>query len=356
MKCMGLQPRSARRFRKTLAAVVGSLALAFAWPAASPAAPGDVPWRSVGGIITSSADMAELPDGGAYLVARGMDGAAWLHVLESGDNIHQGTWSSLGGQILGGPAITSTMADETAAGTGRLDVFAQGTDNALWTRSFMAADGVWTPWTSLGGILTAEPAALAFGDPDDASPPSNLRIAVFVRGADGAMWRRELLGTSGWNDWSSLGGGLVSGPGAGGHPTSFIGTVAVRGTDNAAWYLTYDGETGGVSPWFSGGGNLNAGPAAEFFCSPALWARGTNDAVWHAIDPPNGWISYGGRAKSGPGTHVGLTFPFWFVVVRGNDDALWLNADQVPDTNCAAATAYGSGSTRPAPAWMEELR
>jgi hypothetical protein len=174
------------------------------------------------------------------------------------------------------------------------------------------------------------------------------------------MWRRELVGTSGWNGWTSVGGLLASAPGAGGHPAFFVGAVAVRGTDDAVWYLTYDGDNGGVSPWFSGGGITNASPAAEIFCTPALFARGTNGAIWHAVtDPHTGWESLGGRARSGPGTHTALFGPIWYAAVRGSDDALWFTADAIDtdEAHCGSGSGAGvAGSGGRGPAWTEGLR
>jgi len=53
-----------------------------------------------------------------------------------------GTWESLGGQITASPATVS-WAD------GRIDVFARGTDNALWWKHY--SSGTWSGWESIGG-------------------------------------------------------------------------------------------------------------------------------------------------------------------------------------------------------------
>ena len=57
--------------------------------------------------------------------------------------------------------------------TNRIDVFALGTDSAMWHRSFNGVS--WGPWESLGGGLKSGPGAVSWG-PD--------RIDVFVRGND----------------------------------------------------------------------------------------------------------------------------------------------------------------------------
>ena len=55
-------------------------------------------------------------------------------------------WASLGGEITSSPVVTSD-AD------GRLEVFARGTDNALWHMWQTAPNNGWSSWASLGGIL-----------------------------------------------------------------------------------------------------------------------------------------------------------------------------------------------------------
>jgi hypothetical protein len=61
---------------------------------------------------------------------------------------------------------------------GRLDVFARGTDDALWHKWY---DGRWSDWVSLGGTLTSDSAAVSW---------DRRRIDVFVRGSDHALWHK----------------------------------------------------------------------------------------------------------------------------------------------------------------------
>src|SRR2546429_3742010 len=72
------------------------------------------------------------------------------NLLACGYGYGSGTcgWQSLGGGFLSGP-------DATSQGAGQVAVFAEGLDQALWYRAL--AGSTWGPWTSLGGIITAEP-------------------------------------------------------------------------------------------------------------------------------------------------------------------------------------------------------
>jgi hypothetical protein len=74
--------------------------------------------------------------------------------------------------ITSGPSVCSWGSD-------RLDVFARGTDNALWHLTY---DGGWGTWEQLGANqISSDPAAISWG--------SN-RIDVFVRGTDNALYHK----------------------------------------------------------------------------------------------------------------------------------------------------------------------
>src|SRR5918998_877771 len=128
-------------------------------------------------------------------------------------------WESLGGVLTSDPDAVSWVF-------GRIDVFARGTDRALWHKWY---DGGWSDWESLGGVLTSAPgvASWSFG-----------RLDVFVRGTDRALWHKWYDG--GWSDWESLGGVLRSDPDAVSWGEQRI-DVFVRGTDDALWHKWYDG-------------------------------------------------------------------------------------------------------------------
>jgi hypothetical protein len=64
-------------------------------------------------------------------------------------------------------------------GPDRIDVFAKGTDNALWHRWW---DGnAWGGWESLGGIITSPPTSVSWA--------AN-RLDVMAKGADNGCWHR----------------------------------------------------------------------------------------------------------------------------------------------------------------------
>jgi len=115
-------------------------------------------------------------------------------------------------------------------------------DNALWMNSWTGS--AWTGWSSLGGILTSDPAAVVYG-----TAYGTAHIAVFARGTDNALWVIVNNG-SGWGGWGSLGGILTSAPAA----TARDGhiDVFVRGTDDKVWQKSW------TSPWARGYGGQPA--------------------------------------------------------------------------------------------------
>src|SRR5665647_683628 len=84
-------------------------------------------------------------------------------------------WTNLGGWI---PSTSSPGV--AASANGRLDVFAVGSDNALYQKSYV--NGVWSSdWTNLGGWIpsTSSPGVAA---------SANGRLDVFAVGSDNALW------------------------------------------------------------------------------------------------------------------------------------------------------------------------
>jgi hypothetical protein len=180
-----------------------------------------------------------------HLFAQGTDQALWSK-YQSGSG--WSGWQSLGGSLTASPAATSP-------GSGLIDVFVRGTDGALWLKTTTNNGASWSGWTSLGGQLPngTGPAACSWGSG---------RLDVFVQGTDGALWHKWYTGTS-WSGWQSLGGALTSSAAAATAPGSSTIDVFVRGTDGAVWYKDWNGAA--WSGWHSAGGQIPAGtgPAAS---------------------------------------------------------------------------------------------
>ncbi len=183
--------------------------------------------------------------------------------------------------------------DPSSWGPGRLDVFAKGTDNALWHR-YYAASG-WSIWSSLGGSISSEPAAVSWG-------PG--RIDVFARGTNNDLQHIFYSSSSGWSSWYSHGGTLASGPDVASWGPGRLDVFA-RGTGNDLQHIFYATGTGWTT-WFSHGGNLTSDPGAVSWGYGRIdvFARGIANDLQHiyygASSGWSQWYSHGGTLASGP--------------------------------------------------------
>src|SRR5262249_60696282 len=99
-------------------------------------------------------------------------------------------WASAG-------VYTLSLHAALPIGSGRLDIFVRGTDNAPWLKSW---EGGWSGFSKVvNGTITSEPAAVFWGDG---------LINVFARGEDGSLMNCAYPGSV-WHDWESLGGNII---------------------------------------------------------------------------------------------------------------------------------------------------
>jgi hypothetical protein len=145
--------------------------------------------ESLGGTLTSQPGVASWAAGRYDVFARGTDNAVWHKWFSSGK---WSGWQSLGGRIIGEPAAAST-------GAGKLDLFARGTNNALFTRSNIPGVG-WSAWTSLGGTLTSSPSATV---------PAAGVMTAFVGGANGLYYYRQRSAAQVWSGWQAADAALA---------------------------------------------------------------------------------------------------------------------------------------------------
>ena len=222
-----------------------------------------------------------------------------------------GAFTTAAAPVASSPAVCAQNANS-------LDFFAKGTDNALWWKHW---DGhYWSSWTSLGGYVTADPAAVS------RSPG---KITVFVRGGSGSLWSKSTTdGGTTWNPWNEIGGQLLDGTG----PTAYAwgdGRIGwfVTGTSHALWHMWDDSS--GRHGWQSLGGYLTASPGAT---SPSngvidVFARGSSGGLWqmeYANNAWGGWTPLSGQLAS----NTGPAATSWGsgrldIVVTGTSGALW---------------------------------
>jgi len=206
---------------------------------------------------------------------RGKDNALWHKYYANGWS----HWESLGGSLSSDPAAVSW-------GSGRIDVFARGNDNALWHKYY--ANG-WSGWESLGGTLDSGPTAASWGSG---------RLDVFARASGGSVIHKYY--SNGWSGWENLGGVILDQPAAVSWGAGRL-DVFGRGGDGSLFHKYY---SNGWSGWEGLGGQLSSGPAVSSWGSGRLdvFARGTSGQLYHQ-SYSNGWSSWenlGGALSSGP--------------------------------------------------------
>jgi hypothetical protein len=136
-------------------------------------------------------------------------------------------------------------------GPNRLDVFAVGSDNALWHISFDGNASGWASWESLGGALSGRDDFYSNSAPSAVSWAPG-RLDVFAIGSDKKLYHWWLSGSA-WSNESLEGSLLSAGPSAVSSGPNQL-DVFTFGPDSAGsqvlWHISFDGNTSaGWSSW-----------------------------------------------------------------------------------------------------------
>ncbi len=222
------------------------------------------PASSLGGAMVGGPAVASAVPGVASVFVRGTNSLLYTRTLNTG-------WTTFGGVALSPPAAVRIAPGRTA-------LTVVGGDGQLWYRE-TSATGAWAGWLPIGGRA-------ATGTGPAMSSPGNGTLNVFVHGTDGTLWLRSRTPT-GWTGWASLGGGLLSDPGAVWDSGRL--SVFVRGTDNRLWSRTY---AGGWSSWQALGGSIASGPAVTAASGRTdVFAAGTDGQDYQITASP-GWSGW----------------------------------------------------------------
>jgi hypothetical protein len=182
------------------------------------------PWASLGGRALGAPAVSGV---GAFTVApnvwvRGTDGALWQRSQGGGG------WFSLGGGLISDPAAVPAVAGFYPP---RRDVFAIGRDRAVWEYT--------SGWHRVGGRSTVAPAAVQL--------PSG-QTDLFARGTDNALWMTTRApAATAFGAWQRIGGALTSAPTATIFPSTSLRVYAL-GTDGNLW-LGERALSGGPWTW-----------------------------------------------------------------------------------------------------------
>jgi peptidoglycan hydrolase-like protein with peptidoglycan-binding domain/acylphosphatase len=287
-------------------------------------------WASRGGVITSNIAIARNADGRLEIFARGTDGAVW-HQWQTAQNNGWSGWASLGG------AITSDIAVGQNA-DGRLELFVRGTDGAVWHKWQTAPNNGWSGWASRGGVITGN---IAVGRNVDG------RMEIFARGTDGAVWHQwQTAPNRPFSGWASR-NGVINGNITVGRNADGRMEIFARATDGAVWHQWQIAPNRPFSGWSSLGGvitsNIAVGQNADGRLE--LFARGANGAVWHKWQtaPNNGWSGWASRG----GVIIGnITVSRnadgrMEIFAKGTDGAVWHQWQTAPNRPFSGWSSLG---------------
>jgi L,D-peptidoglycan transpeptidase YkuD (ErfK/YbiS/YcfS/YnhG family) len=268
------------------------------------------------------------------LGAEGTDGQLWVQAPQLGSG-----WYPLGGSLIAPPAVvaaasstSSTPPDPVFVATGSnrelfirsltmgwqplgsgadaasciggptavisgttLTVACRGLDNALWVNSTtLPSSGLpqlAQPWTSLGGVLSAGPAASIV------NYAGSQMVTFFVSGTTGQIFMRTLSSAYSPMPWFCFGS-----PAAAFEPVSGTAIFACAGTDHQLWTADNTGAAWNQAQPL--GGQLIGGPAiaATSGQSPEFLAEGQDHSAW--MHTSSGWTRLGGSIVGGIGAAI----------------------------------------------------
>ena len=281
-------------------------------------------------VYLSTDNIFPLP-GVMEVFARGSDGAVW-HQTQTAPNNGWSGWSSLGGWV---DMIEVGQNDDT-----RLEVFARGSDAALWHNWQLSPNGAWSGWYSMGGWI----------DMIELGQNADGRLEMFVRGSDGAVWHNwQVAPNSGWSGWASLGGWidiLALGKNADGRMEIFA-----RGSDGAVWHNWQVAPNSGWSGWASLGGWVDLIEVAQNADGRLeIFARGGDGGLWHnwQIVPNGGWSGWASLGGWIDRLAIGLNDDGRMeVFARGSDGAVWHNWQTAPNNGWSGWASMGG--------WIDRL-
>jgi len=226
-------------------------------------------------------------------------------------------WASLGGVITSGPGSAARSATIT-------DVAGRGTDNAMWFQSYVVGTG-WTGFSGLGGAMLSAPGL-------DVRQPSGT-IDTYYRGTDNAVVAQSYVPGTGWvgPDTTSLGGATTAAPALVSRASEII-DVFIRGVDDALYRNAWSGS--GWSGWTAvpGGMKTTHAPAATTRQTGTmeLFTRATNGEIrWASFDGAvwSGWKAVAGAVDSGPAAVADTSNRIWLFARQGGDVAYNLYTD-----------------------------
>jgi serine protease len=315
-----------------------------------PTPPPVTPWNSLGGVLNSAPAVGRNADGRMEVFVLGTDQQLW-HISQTAPSNGWGGWSPVRpsriATLTGLPVVIHN--DDR-----RLEVFARGSDNAIYHIWQTAPNnGFAAGWDRLGGNCTSDPVV---------GINSDGRLEAFVRWSDASVHHYWQMWTNGgWYTfgWQSLGGYIQGAPAVGRNQNGRL-EVFVRGSDDGYYSKGQITPGGGWADW----GRLRMGrligdPVVALHSSGRLvvFGQGFDNGLWciWQTAPNSGWTAFDWQPLGGDlmrGTKVAVTTAAsgdLEVFARWNDNSI-RRCRQMPGTQNFSAWTSLAGSVSSDPA------
>ncbi len=251
-------------------------------------------WESHGGVFVAQPSVTSWAANRLDVFGRGSDGAYYHQAYDGTWHPSQTTWENHGGTFISPPATVSW-------GAGRLDIFGLGTDGNIYHQSYDGTGGTWSPsettWEGHGGTFISPPVAVSWG---------TSRIDVFAQGTDGALYHQAFDGTTWYpsmTTWEAHGGGFIGIPAVNSWGVGRIDLFG-EGADMTMYHQAFDGTewTPSTTTWEGHGGGFESGAALTTITganSLMIFGSGTDGSLyaqsWSGAWMPSqtGWTSLG---------------------------------------------------------------
>jgi len=208
-------------------------------------------WNCMGGTLTSAPQAMVDNEGIVHVFARGMARTLLHRYTVFNDTFHISwtSWQTMDGQLASAPKAVA-ISDSVNF----IQVFVRAADKGMW-RKRQVLDNEnsdfpvkFATWEQLGGVFASGPAAVV---------NANGYVDVFARGTDKAVWHKQQIlhnaeGEEEWTSWGSLGGIVSTTPTVTKEEEGLVHVFA-RGVDRAIWARYQVRQRNGTewTPWFS---------------------------------------------------------------------------------------------------------
>ena len=229
----------------------------------------------------------------------------------------------------------------------------RGENSAIYWRTYFHANESWGSYNALpGGATLNRPAAAAYGD----------TLYFAIRGTtDNSIWFSSLNVTdSTFSGWTQIGGATPSAPTLTTYESKIV--LVVQGFNNVVFYRMFDTTTNSWNGWIGvpDGATSDTPAAAVIGQTLHLVVRGysttnvaENDTLYQGslnlIDNTfSGWLPVQGSSPSTPTIVQQQATNALYLVVRGNDNLIYINRWNGMNWQTWSTVPLGSTSSSPA--------